>query len=94
MDVLKVSPAELESFSGKIQSSAAELDSILDTLRSRLDGMQWSGNDQEAYFQQRTEWDAAVRELNALLQRIGQTVGLAKQDYMSCETSNANLFCR
>ncbi|GAA4907284.1 WXG100 family type VII secretion target [Stackebrandtia albiflava] len=92
MDVLKVSPAELEAFSGKIQSSSAELDSILDTLRARLDAMQWTGGDQAAYFQQRTEWDTAVRDLNMLLNKIGQTVGLAKQDYVSTESANAKMF--
>jgi|GEM_PF-1739819 len=92
MGVLRVRTGELEMFATKIQSSAGELDNILDTLRSRLDAMQWTGGDQAAYHQQRTEWDTAVRELNALLQRIGQTVGLAKQDYVSTETTNANMF--
>lgn len=92
MDVLKVQPAELEAFSSKIQNSSRELDTILDTLRARLDGMQWTGGDQAAYEQQRLEWDNAVRDLNMLLNKIGQTVGLAKQDYVTTEVDNARMF--
>lgn len=92
MDVIKVSPGELEGFAGKLQSSASELDSILDGLRSRLDAMQWSGGDQQAYEQQRTEWNAAVSDLNQLLNQIGRSVGAAKQDYVSTEGVNARMF--
>lgn len=92
MDVIKVSPAELEGFSGKLQSSASELDSILEGLRSKLDGMQWLGGDKEAYEAQRAQWNSAVTDLNMLLNQIGRTVGTAKQDYVSTEGLNARMF--
>jgi WXG100 family type VII secretion target len=92
MDVIKVSPAELEGFAGKLQTSASELDSILDGLRAKLDAMQWTGSDQQAYETQRTEWNKAVAGLNMLLTEIGKSVGLAKQDYVSTEGVNANMF--
>ncbi|HZE39128.1 MAG TPA: WXG100 family type VII secretion target [Stackebrandtia sp.] len=92
MDIIKVSPAELEGFASKLQSSSAELDNILDGLRSKLDGMQWSGGDKESYEAQRREWDSAARDLNHLLNQIGRSVGLAKQDYVNTEGVNARMF--
>lgn len=92
MDIIKVSPAELEAFAQKLRTSSTELDGILEGLRAKLDAMQWSGGDKEAYEVQRTQWNNAARDINLLLNDIGRAVSMAKQDYASTEGVNARMF--
>jgi WXG100 family type VII secretion target len=47
--------------------------------------MDWHGSAREEYWQYQMEWDAAVNELNALLNRIGGTVGQINQNYLDTE---------
>jgi len=92
MDNIKASPTQIDMFSSKIKGSAQELQGILDELRSKLDGMQWTGGDKEQYEIQRAEWTKTVMSLNELLGRVGQTVQLAGNNYGNTERTNANLF--
>ncbi|GLZ77207.1 hypothetical protein Afil01_20140 [Actinorhabdospora filicis] len=92
MEIIKVSPGELDSFGLRIKTSSQELQAILDELRGKLDAMNWSGNDQQNYEIQRAEWTRTVTGLNELLNRIGQTVQLAKSNYSGTEGANARMF--
>lgn len=92
MEIIKVSPAELDGFGLRIKTSSQELQAILDELRGKLDSMAWSGTDKENYELQRAEWTRTVTGLNELLNRIGQTVQLAKQNYSGTEGANARMF--
>lgn len=86
---IKVNYAALESAHTQMQAIAKRLDERLDTLRSALQRMDWAGNDAEAYRQQQQAWDSAVRDINAILNEIGTAVGIAKENYLSTEMSNA-----
>jgi WXG100 family type VII secretion target len=86
---IKVNYAALESAHTQMQAIAKRLDERLDTLRSGLQRMEWSGQDAEAYQQQQAAWDAAVRDINAILNEIGTAVGIAKENYLSTEMTNA-----
>ena len=92
MDNIKVSPAQLDGFSMAIKGSSQQLQAILDQLRTKLDAMQWEGGDKQQYEMQRAEWTRTVTGLNELLNRIGQTVDLASQNYRGTEGANARMF--
>jgi 6 kDa early secretory antigenic target len=89
MSMIQVNYAALESAHTQMQSIARSIDEKLDSLRARLQRMQWQGADQAAYQEQQAKWDAAVRDMNQILNDIGAAVGIARENYMSTEMSNA-----
>jgi early secretory antigenic target protein ESAT-6 len=89
---IKADYARMESNRQQMQTISAQIDEKLDTLRSRLQQMQWQGGDQQAYEAHQRKWDEAVRDINRLLNDIGQGVGVARQNYMDTEASNTKLW--
>ncbi|MEV0650226.1 WXG100 family type VII secretion target [Phytomonospora sp. NPDC050363] len=94
MSELKVDPGALDRAAGEIKSAATQLDSILDGLASKLESLmaQWEGGDQAAYSEVKMQWDKAADGLNEVLNRIGATVGQARQEYVDTELYNASRF--
>jgi WXG100 family type VII secretion target len=92
MSGILVNYAALENANAQIQSTARSLDEKLDALRTRLQQMQWQGEDQTTYQAHQAQWDNAVRDLNAILNQIGAAVGTARENYMSTEASNAKVW--
>jgi early secretory antigenic target protein ESAT-6 len=89
MTKIVVNYAALENAHAQMQSIARTLEQKLDTLRSGLQRIEWDGQDQTAYHAHQQAWDTAVRDLNQILNEIGAAVGLAKENYLSTEMSNA-----
>lgn len=92
MSGILVNYAALESANNQIQSTARSLDEKLDTLRARLQKIQWDGADQAAYQQHQQQWDNALRDINGILAQIGAAVGVARENYMNTEQSNAKVW--
>ncbi len=92
MTEIKVDYAALENARGQMQVIARTLDEKLDTLKSGLQKMQWEGSDQASYQAYQAQWDAAVRDINQILNEIGNAVGIARENYVNTETSNAKLW--
>ena len=92
MSEILVNYAALENANSAIQTTARSIEEKLDTLRTRLQRMEWDGQDQAAYQQHQSEWDQAVRDLNGILQQIGTAVGTARENYMSTEANNAKVW--
>src|SRR6266545_154771 len=61
-------------------------------VQQLLQAMDWEGSDQAAYHGYQAQWDAAVRDINQILNEIGNAVGIARENYVSTETSNAKLW--
>jgi WXG100 family type VII secretion target len=89
-DRVQVTYAELEHAQKRMQEISLSIDSKLDTLRARLEAMDWSGKDREAYNIHKAEWDRAIKDLNALLNEIGAAVGIAKDNYLTTELDNVS----
>lgn len=70
----------VEDAQAQIISISEGLDSTLDGLRSDLDKIEWDGAAYEAYQEHLQKWDSAVRDMNAILRKIGETVGSALED--------------
>ncbi|GAB3169558.1 WXG100 family type VII secretion target [Micromonospora palomenae] len=89
---IKVDYAVLESANQQMQSISRTIDEKLDTLRSMLSKLQWDGQDRAAYEQHQAQWDTAVRDINRILNEIGGAVGVARENYVSTEMSNAKVW--
>jgi len=92
MSVIKVDPHVLQEAHSQMKSIAQGMDQKLDTLRSGLQRMEWTGADQRAYHEHQQKWDKAVTDLNAVLNQIGQAVGIASENYVNTEMSNSKLW--
>ena len=92
MSQIKVDYAAMENAHTQMRAIARTLDQKLDTLKAGLQKMQWEGSDQQAYQAYQAQWDAAVRDINTILNEIGGAVGIARENYVSTETSNAKLW--
>jgi 6 kDa early secretory antigenic target len=92
MSVVKVDYAVLESATQQITSISKSIDEKLDNLRSMLQKLQWDGQDRAAYETHQASWDAALMDINKILNDIGGAVGVAKENYVSTEANNATLW--
>jgi 6 kDa early secretory antigenic target len=92
MTTIKVDYAALENANTQMRAIARTLDEKLDTLKAGLAKMNWVGSDQAAYHAYQTQWDEAVRGINQILNEIGNAVGIARENYVTTETSNAKLW--
>jgi ESAT-6 family protein len=92
MTFFQANYAQMESASQRIQGISKAIDSQLDTLRQRLQQLNWSGEDRRAYDQHQAAWDAAVADMNTLLNEIGGGVGIARSNYMTTEMNNAKVW--
>lgn len=90
--MIKVDYARMEQANQQMQKISSEIDQKLDSLRSRLQKMQWEGGDAAAYQAHQQQWDTAVRDINQLLNEIGGAVGIARENYVNTETSNTKLW--
>jgi WXG100 family type VII secretion target len=88
-DRIVVNYAALEHAHAQMQASSRAMDEKLDTLRAGLQKLDWTGQDREAYQAYQQSWDSAVQDINALLNEIGGAVGIARENYISTEMSNA-----
>ncbi len=89
---IKVDYAVLESANQQMLTISRTIDEKLDTLRSMLSKLQWDGQDRAAYEQHQAQWDSAVRDINRILNEIGGAVGVARENYVSTEMSNAKVW--
>ncbi|MGK5738009.1 WXG100 family type VII secretion target [Micromonospora sp. URMC 103] len=89
---IKVDYAVLESAHHQMQSISQTIDEKLDTLRQMLSKLQWEGEDRHSYEQHQAQWDAAVRDINRILNDIGGAVGIARENYVTTEMSNSKVW--
>jgi WXG100 family type VII secretion target len=85
MTEIQVTYGHMESASAAMREISNVVDGKLDTLRGQLRQIVWQGAAKEEYRQCQDEWDAAVAALNELLNRIGATVNIARQNYLDTE---------
>jgi early secretory antigenic target protein ESAT-6 len=90
--MIKVNYAAMETAHGEIRSISDALGNKLDGLKDRLQKIEWTGSDREAYQAAQNKWDTAVRDMNAVLADIGKAVGTALENYQSTEMGNAKLW--
>ena len=64
------------------------------TLESQLQTnlSQWVGSAQQAYYEAQSQWNAAMANMQQVLQQLGTVIGTANDNYQSAEQTNANLW--
>ena len=92
MSYFQTNYAQMETASQTIQGISKTIDTELDTLRMRLQNLTWDGKDREAYNAHQAKWDAAVKDMNNLLNEIGGAVGMARSNYITTEMNNAQVW--
>ena len=92
MSYFQTNYAQMETASHTIKGISKAIDTELDTLRLRLQNMTWDGKDREAYNGHQAKWDAAVKDMNNLLNEIGGAVGIARTNYITTEMENARVW--
>ncbi|GIF14949.1 WXG100 family type VII secretion target [Actinoplanes teichomyceticus] len=92
MSMIKVNYASLENANSQMTAISRSIDEKLDTLRQMLSKLVWEGKDRAAYEQHQAQWDAAVRDINQILNEIGGAVGVARDNYVTTEMSNSQLW--
>jgi WXG100 family type VII secretion target len=75
-----------------MRNASREIDTTLDTLRQGLQKLHWVGNDRAAYDDAQRRWDAAVTDMNNILNEIAMAVGYARENYANTEMQNSKLW--
>ncbi|GIH09711.1 hypothetical protein Rhe02_77780 [Rhizocola hellebori] len=75
----------MEAAVAAMREISTVMDTKLDELRKELTQVKWVGQAEEAWRMHQAEWDAAIKELNNLLNMIAMKVGEARQNYLDTE---------
>ncbi|HEY4457093.1 MAG TPA: WXG100 family type VII secretion target [Pseudonocardiaceae bacterium] len=89
---IAVSFGELEALGGQIQSTATQIESELDSLRSQIANVDqiWEGSTASGYQATKQKWFQAADDLRQVLNAIGAAVSAAEQAYAQTEQKNAS----
>lgn len=90
MSDLKVNFGALSTAAADIQSSASNLQRILDEMDRSLQPLRanWDGEASGAYTTAKTKWTQAITDMKALLADVGAAVSASNEDYQSTEKAN------
>lgn len=81
---LSTAAADITTGAGRLESTLADMDSQLATLKAN-----WVGDAASAYDGAKVKWTAAITDMKTLLAQIGATVDTSGQDYQATERGNA-----
>ena len=84
---LQAGEADYASIYSQLQSTISTLDA---QLRSNLS--MWDGQAQQAYYAAKAKWDAAMANMQVVLNNLRAVIGEANVNYTSTEAANASLW--
>jgi WXG100 family type VII secretion target len=70
-----------------LQSTVSALDA---NLRANL--AEWDGAAQQAYYQAKAAWDAAMADMANVVNQLGAVIGAANANYTAAERANTSLW--
>jgi ESAT-6 family protein len=84
----------LETGASEFASTYAQVVSTVDTLDSQLRSSlsTWTGAAQQAYYECKAKWDAAIADMATVIQSMGQVVDTANQNFQGAETANRSMW--
>jgi len=84
----------LETGASEFASTYAQVVSTVDTLDSELRSSltTWTGAAQQAYYECKAKWDAAIGDMATVIQNLGQVVELANENFRGAESANASMW--
>jgi WXG100 family type VII secretion target len=93
-DFTKVLFGGMQTAEADFASVHQALQSTLTTLESQLQGSmaQWTGAARDAYWVEKTKWDAAAADMAAVVAELSKVVGLANENFISTENVNRGMW--
>jgi WXG100 family type VII secretion target len=92
MSVIKLNYGGLDDARRQLVVVAGEIEAKLATLRTELDGLNWSGDAAQAYLRLQTQWDEAAGELARVLGDLAAVLDQVMDNYQATEAGNARLW--
>lgn len=89
---ISMSYEQLEAATAEIAQRSGSMTSTLTDLRTKLDALEWEGEDKASYEESKAQWDAAFEKINDILEAVGRAVENAKERYRETEAANASRF--
>jgi 6 kDa early secretory antigenic target len=84
---LQQGQADFQQTYNNVVTEVQTLESQLQTSLS-----QWVGSAQQAYYEAQAQWNAAMSNMQQVLQQLGTVIGTANDNYQSAEQTNTNLW--
>jgi WXG100 family type VII secretion target len=93
MSMIKVTPEQLEEWSGQLARTAANIQSELSAARNLLQpaAEDWIGHGAQAFQEKWDEWERSASGINDALESISQMLGRAATTYSQSDTDAAGL---
>lgn len=91
-DYTRVMFGALEQGQADFQQTYSSLQSEIDTLQSQLQTNlgEWVGSAQQAYHEAQAVWNAAMANMQSVLQQLGVVIGTANDNYQQAEAVNTS----
>ena len=72
----------------------SSLQSTVNTLDSQLRAnlAEWNGAAQQAYYQAKAAWDAAMADMANVVNQLGTVIGTANANYTAAERANTSMW--
>lgn len=77
-------------FAGVYSAVEARISSLNAQLRTHLS--QWTGSAQAAYHEAESQWNAAMADMQNVLNSLGTVIGTANENYTTAENTNAKMW--
>ena len=93
-DYTRVVFASMEQGEADFRQTYSSLVNEVSALESQLQGnlSEWIGSAQTAYQQAQAQWNAAMADMQQVLNQLGMVIGTANTNYQSAESTNTALW--
>jgi WXG100 family type VII secretion target len=94
MSTYAVSSTAMQATSEDIATISGNIQSLLDSLESDVEKLlvYWTGGARDQYFEAKTRWDAAARDMPVAISAAQQTLNSILQQYMAGESVAGSVF--
>jgi WXG100 family type VII secretion target len=91
-DYTRVMFGALEQGQADFQKTYTSLQSEIDNLQNQLQSnlSEWEGSAQGAYHEAQLVWNAAMANMQSVLQQLGVVIGTANDNYQQAEAVNTS----
>ena len=89
-DYTRVVFSSMEQGQSDFQRTYSSLQSEIEQLESQLGSnlAEWVGGAQQAYHEAQQQWNAAMANMQSVIQQLGVVIGQANDNYTSAESQN------
>lgn len=93
-DGIKVGGAGIDNLVQDMKTGLGAIETRLADMKSDLTPYveQWDGSARQAYREAQVSWDKQIEECRTLLEDVRMAVVQSKEDYLSGETRNTNMW--